>query len=596
MSDTEAILESNDSVGAKPRRRFPYVLTLWTLFIVGLLYFLDSRFEWLNEQINLDLGVVRIGSLVLTSLTVFFWWLWLTFFCGMPRRIRFLLGGVAVIFVASFFLFVKRVSDGDMGFIRYEPRFWSSGKELVGVAKDGPVRLIDLAVTSDSDFPQFLGPNRNAAIPGRQLTHDWVANPPRELWKQPVGLGWSGFVVVNGCALTQEQRGPNECVTCYDLATGELLWVNQIAARHEDTLGLGRVGPRATPAIDSGRVYAQGATGWLQCLNGKDGSVIWKVFLPDLLGVEMVKGKNFEGLDYDFENSPLTWGRANAPLVYEDKVVVAGGGPSGGPFQTLFAFDKLTGEKIWSGGDSMISYGSPSVASVLGEPQLLVMAESQAIGFSPSDGRILWTHGRSGSSNGDANCSQVTWVADDQLLMTKGYAKGGELIRLGREENEWVVDPLWKNSRVLKTKFTNPVLLDGFAYALSDGFLECTDMATGKRQWKKRGRFGHGQLLLVGSDLLIQSEHGVLYLVAASPEGYKQFGEMKTIDGVCWNTLCLSGDYLVVRSEAEVACYRLVFETVAVNESTAAAEDEAGADEPKVQPANSSDVQSGQKD
>ncbi|MCH2182814.1 MAG: PQQ-like beta-propeller repeat protein [Mariniblastus sp.] len=549
-----------DNETARRRGRFPLKLVLWTLFVAALLCFLNARFEWLNDRFNLDMGVVRIGSFVLCGLTFVLWWVWLTFLSGGSRRLRLLLGGAVILLVGLFFLFNKRVLDGDMGFVRFEPRLWSLGEKPIEVEANGSQPGVDLVTTREFDFPQFLGPQRNGVISGRQLKHDWEANPPREVWKHPVGLGWSGVVAVNQHAITQEQRGADECVTCYDLLTGKLLWINRIATRHEDTMGLGRVGPRATLAVDEGRVYAQGATGWLQCLDGKDGSVIWKVFLPDLLGIEMITARNLEGFEYTYEDSPLAWGRSSAPLIFQDKVIVAAGGPTGGPFQTLIAFDKKTGKKIWSGGDSMISYGSPSVAQLAGGPQIVVMAEAKGMGFDPQDGRTLWWYHRSGSTNGDANCSQVTVVSDDQLLMSKGYAKGGELVQLTPEGDSFKVERVWKNKRVLKTKFANPVILSGFAYSLSDGFLECTELATGKQQWKKRGRFGHGQLLLVGDDLLVQSEHGRLYLVAASPEGYQARGEVKTIDGICWNTFCLAGDYLVVRSETEMACFELAFE------------------------------------
>ncbi|MED5287349.1 MAG: PQQ-binding-like beta-propeller repeat protein, partial [Planctomycetota bacterium] len=353
------------------------------------------------------------------------------------------------------------------------PRLWALGEKPVEPEDLLSREAVDLVTTSEFDFPQFLGPDRNGVIADRQVKSDWGRNPPQEIWRHAVGLGWSGVVVVNQHAITQEQRGGEECVTCYDLLTGKLLWINRIAARHEDPMGLGRVGPRATLAVDEGRVYAQGATGWLQCLDGKDGSVIWKAFLPELLGIEMISARNLEGFEYEYENSPLAWGRSAAPLVYEDKVIVAAGGPTGGPFQTLIAFDKKTGEKVWSGGDSMISYGSPSVAKILGSPQIVVMAESQGMGFDPEDGRTLWTYGRSGSTNGDANCSQITVVSEDQLLMSKGYTKGGELVQVRRDGDSFKAEQIWKNKRVLKTKFTNPVIRDGFAYSLSDGFLEC---------------------------------------------------------------------------------------------------------------------------
>jgi len=74
------------------------------------------------------------------------------------------------------------------------------------------------------------------------------------LWKIDVGDAWSGFVVVNGYAVTQEQRAQNECVTCYNVLTGELVWIYQVPRRHEDAMAWGKVGPRATPTIHQGRV------------------------------------------------------------------------------------------------------------------------------------------------------------------------------------------------------------------------------------------------------------------------------------------------------------------------------------------------------
>ena len=87
--------------------------------------------------------------------------------------------------------------------------------------------------------------------------------------------------------------------------------------------------------------------------------------------------------------------------------------------------------------------------------------------------------------------------------------------------------------------------------------MECADLKTGRRVWKRRGRFGHGQLLLVGDKLVVHAESGVVYLVDADPAGYNELAKFKTIDGVCWNTLCLYGDMLLVRSELQAACYEL---------------------------------------
>ena len=110
---------------------------------------------------------------------------------------------------------------------------------------------------------------------------------------------------------------------------------------------------------------------------------------------------------------------------------------------------------------------------------------------------------------------------------------------------------------MLKTKLTSPLIHDGYAYSLSNGFMECARLSDGEQMWKRRGRFGHGQLLMVGNFILLHSESGELYLLEATPDEYRELGTLKTIDGVCWNTLCLTGNKLLVRSEIEAACIEI---------------------------------------
>ena len=70
----------------------------------------------------------------------------------------------------------------------------------------------------------------------------------------------------------------------------------------------------------------------------------------------------------------------------------------------------------------------------------------------------------------------------------------------------------------MRCKFNSPVMRDGHVYGLDEGLLACLDLKTGRRLWKK-GRYGFGQLLLVGDTLLIQAEDGVIHLVKATPQG-----------------------------------------------------------------------------
>ena len=99
--------------------------------------------------------------------------------------------------------------------------------------------------SGSSDWPGFRGPVRDGVVRGVSFPTDWRQIPPRELWRQRVGPGWSSFAVVGDCAFTQEQRGEDEVGVCYHAATGRELWATPIKARFEETVG--GPGPRATP-------------------------------------------------------------------------------------------------------------------------------------------------------------------------------------------------------------------------------------------------------------------------------------------------------------------------------------------------------------
>ena len=150
------------------------------------------------------------------------------------------------------------------------------------------------------------------------------------------------------------------------------------------------------------------------------------------LASNVLETTNSRGLTFSLENSSLDWGRAGSPLIFENLVIVAAGGPKqdAGKTATLIAFDKQSGAEVWRGGDLTIAYGSPTLAVIDGQPQVLLVAESFAVGHDARIGVELWRHKRYGVSNGAANCSQVTLLGGNRLLLSKGYNEGGEIIEL----------------------------------------------------------------------------------------------------------------------------------------------------------------------
>jgi len=537
--------------------QFPVKMTVLTIVVAAAAVLAQIFISEIEDAAHSGLDVIMIATILTTAGLIVLWLGWILI-CSRWRWWKRLIGAALLIMLpfAAFKVF-RPVHGGDANLLRFEP-IWAQRKTL---PVDAPVAATaDLSIESPTDFPRFLGSDQDGKVTGSgKIDVLNFAENCRMIWKQPIGAGWSGFSGRNGYAVTMEQRGDQECVTCYDIATGTLKWIYSHPARHKDKIGLGRIGPRSTPTIYKSRVYAVGAVGNFVCLNGADGSLIWQKDLNEILGIFLKGTEDTDGLKVYFEkNTSLAWGRSGAPLIVDDLVIVPGGGPAGPTRATLLAFDAQSGDLRWKGGTAMIAYGSPVLATIAGRRQILLTAESEAVGIDPSTGEVLWNHPRPGESDGGANTSQLTVLSESDVLTSKGYPDGGgERIHLENQAGRLIATSVWSSQKVLKTKLTSPIIQNGYAFSLSNGFMECTRLSDGEQMWKRRGRFGHGQLLMVGNAILLHSESGELYLLDATPDEYRELGKFRTIEGVCWNTLCLMGNKLLVRSEIEAACIEI---------------------------------------
>lgn len=576
---------------------FPKKAMLWTLFCIVVASFLHWQKSYLNLQFGLDPAIPWIATALFTFITWLVWCFW-TFLYQKNVAIGLALVAIPV----GFFTLFYPDFGGDASFLAFRPRFWDWRSKNFAEQTELSVERTENSIDpTPYDFPQFLGPKRDLRIENVKLTDQW-GQSLEKLWQFDVGEGWSGFAVVNGLAVTQEQRDAEECTTCYDALSGQVKWIYRAKRRHEDPMAMGKIGPRATPTIDGNFVYTTSGTGVLDCLDLRTGELVWSADVPKLVGVKQQSSFTSRGIEYTLENSALAWGRSCSPLIYQNSVIVAAGGPKDvsqlkdNPTVTLIAFDKVTGEERWRGGNRMIAYGSPNIAVLGGQPTITLVTQDHAVGHDAETGEELWAIERLGSSDGDANCSQVTLVGNDQLLLTKGYGMGGELITVSKnDDGSWDVTSNKKDPRILKTKFTNPVIVDGHAYSLSDGFFECVSLADNnlKQKWRQRGRFGNGQILAVGNRILVHSEDGELFLIEANPDKFVELAKFKTIEGFCWNTLCLYGDLLLVRSELEAACFRLPTENGPIMAVPDAQIDRPSSD---VQPSNPDDLKSESSD
>ena len=171
---------------------------------------------------------------------------------------------------------------------------------------------------------------------------------------------------------------------------------------------------------------------------------------------------------------------------------------------------------------------------------------------------MLWSCEWKGRSTGDATVPQAVAISENRLLLSKGYGVKAKLIELvPSSAGSWQITTVWEKP-VLKTKFTNVAVRDGFAYGLSDGILECIEVDTGDRRWKdRRGDYGPGQILLVDDVILVQAESGDVVMVEANPDELVELGRFPALSDQTWNNLCLYEHFLLVRNSVEAACYEL---------------------------------------
>jgi outer membrane protein assembly factor BamB len=387
------------------------------------------------------------------------------------------------------------------------------------------------ATNNAADWPGFRGPERNGVVHGVRIKTDWTASPPVELWRRPIGPGWSSFAVRGDLFYTQEQRGEDEIVACYNVSTGEPVWRHRDAARFwESNAG---AGPRGTPTLSNGSVYTFGATGILNALDAGNGAIVWS-----------------RDAASDTHKKIPGWGFASSPLVVGDVVVIATAG-------ILAAYDVATGNPRWLGPAGGGGYSSPHLMMIAGVAQVLLLNGAGAISVAPADGTVLWQHPWPGDG-----IVQPAVTADGDVLIGSGSGLGGAKVgvrritaRLG--PGGWTVEERW-TSIGLKPYFNDFVVHKGHAFGFDGSHLACIDLEDGKRKWKD-GRYGNGQLVLLPDQdvLVVLSEEGELALVGATPDQFNELARFPAIKGKTWNHPVLVGDVLLVRNSEEMAAFRL---------------------------------------
>jgi outer membrane protein assembly factor BamB len=518
-------LERSDSEARRRKGLYWWPAVVVVILTALVLIWIRSRGAASFQERNLRSLAVLLGATAILLL----WWL-----TGSPVRwrLRLLVTAVlAVVLVLGASLFRLRGVSGDLLpilEIRWKHPAHNQPPVLATTSPSAGIR------NPSWNFPQFLGPQRNAILEGSAILSDWEAKPPRILWRKAVGPAWSGWAIVGARAFTQEQRGEEECATCYDVLTGELLWCLADAAHYQTAIA--GEGPRCTPTVVGNRVFTLGATGKLNCIDAQTGRRVWS-----------------RDIVHDAGSHVPDWGFAGSPLVFDGKVVVSGGGNNN---RSLLAYRVENGELAWSGGDQATSYSSPVLVRLAGVSQILSFDHRRITSYDPDSGKVLWDYPW---GNGQPQVAVPLIVSSNRVLFSSGYGVGAEMLEVSRSaDGHLVASSLWR-SKKLKAKFANLVQRNGFVYGLDDGVLACLDLNDGTQRWKE-GRYGHGQGLLIRDLFLLMSENGELILLRPTPDSPGELHRFRLFGGKTWNPIAVSGDLLLARNDQEAVCVRLTLQ------------------------------------
>ncbi len=413
-----------------------------------------------------------------------------------------------------------------------------------------------------SDWPQWFGANHDGAS-DEKISTTWPTGGPKVTWKVAIGEGLGTPAVVGdkvyimaetkgppGAAAKAKgsERGGEESVVCLDAKTGKQLWAAPVGPtilfEHS-----GNDGPRSTPAVVNGHIYAVGTYLNIACFDAATGKPVWAHDCEKEFGggVQLKTG----GIS--------AWGCANSPVIDGNLLFVHCGGAG----SALMAFDIKTGNVAWKTGTEDLTHCTPTVATIHGKRQVIFFTKKGLVSLETETGKELWRY----PFRWNVSTAISPVVGGDIVYCSAGYSVGGGACKITKEGDTFKAIEAWADQK-MPSHWSTPVYHDGYLYGLI-GFkefgkepLKCIEMATGKVMWSQAG-FGQGGTAFVDGKILILGDMGQVVLCEASEKGYKEVAKTQAFELAAptgkglektWNQAVVSGGHLYARSTKGVVC------------------------------------------
>jgi outer membrane protein assembly factor BamB len=393
-----------------------------------------------------------------------------------------------------------------------------------------------LPALAAADWNQWRGPNRDGTFSGATLPAAWKPDSLAKQWRLTVGEGHASPVIAGDRVYVFAREDDQEVMRCLSLADGKLLWRDAYAApyeMHPAARGHGK-GPKATPAVAGGRVFALGIDGHVSAYDAASGRVLWR--------------KEFSR---DFKSTSPAFGAAASPLVDGDRVYIHVGGRNNGAFT---AFDTATGRILWQWNGDGPGYSSPVIGTFGGVRHLITQSQEHCIALSPDDGRLLW---------------QVPFATPYEQNSVTPVIVGNRVVFAGLQKPTFALEvtgrgeprQVWETNELTKYKSTH--VLDGDTlYGMSNkqrGSLFALDAQNGDVRWKGEGRLGENASLTdLGPVVLVVTDKGELTVHRKSGTALQKLARYQVADEPVWASPAVSRDGLLIKDKTSLAFFRFV--------------------------------------